>query len=311
MEREANYVAVGAFVLLLLAMAVGFVLWYSETGDRRNYQRYEIYFEGSVFGLSEGGSVRYLGVAVGRVVRIGVDPRDSGRVRVIADIYEDTPITDNTVARLALQGVTGLLFVDLKPADPGKPPGEIPPETQYPVIPSERSDFDVFVSSLPDAVAKASEVLNRMSAMLSDQNIQSVTAALDNTRVATEGLPEAVAEARQLIARLDAAAADVRGVAGDLREVTSASGPEINAAIRELRAAAGSMATASEGIERLIAANEEHVTRFAGEGLVEIEQLVRDMRESSQAIERLGRRLEEDPSRLLYQPSYRGVEIPK
>jgi len=311
MEREANYVAVGAFVLLLLAMAVGFVLWYSETGDRRNYQRYEIYFEGSVFGLSEGGSVRYLGVAVGRVVRIGVDPRDSGRVRVIADIYEDTPITDNTVARLALQGVTGLLFVDLKPADPGKPPGEIPPETQYPVIPSERSDFDVVVSSLPDAVAKASEVLNRMSAMLSDQNIQSVTAALDNTRVATEGLPEAVAEARQLIARLDAAAADVRGVAGDLREVTSASGPEINAAIRELRAAAGSMATASEGIERLIAANEEHVTRFAGEGLVEIEQLVRDMRESSQAIERLGRRLEEDPSRLIYQPSYRGVEIPK
>jgi len=38
---------------------------YSETGDRRSYQRYEIYFDGSVFGLSEGGSVRYLGVAVG------------------------------------------------------------------------------------------------------------------------------------------------------------------------------------------------------------------------------------------------------
>jgi len=311
MEREANYVAVGAFVLLLLAMAVGFVLWYSDTGDRRSYQRYEIYFEGSVFGLSEGGSVRYLGVAVGRVVRIGVDPSDSGRVRVIADIYEDTPIAEDTVARLALQGVTGLLFVDLKPADPGKTPAEIPPDTQYPVIPSERSDFDVFVSSLPDAVAKASEVLNRMSAMLSDQNIQSVTAALENARETTEGLPEAVAEARQLIARLDAAAADVRGVAGDLRQVTSASGPEISAAVKELRAAAGSMASASEGLDRLVTANQESITRFAGEGLAEIEQLVRDMRESSQAIERLGRRLEEDPSRLLYQPSSRGVEIPK
>ena len=311
MEREANYVAVGAFVLLLLAMAVGFVLWYSDTGDRRSYQRYEIYFDGSVFGLSEGGSVRYLGVAVGRVVRIGVDPRDSGRVRVLADIYEDTPITDTTVARLALQGVTGLLFVDLKPADPGKPPGEIPPDTQFPVIPSERSDFDVFVSSLPDAVAKASEVLNRMSAMLSDQNIQSVTAALQNARETTEGLPEVVTEARQLIARLDAAAADVRGVAGDLRQVTSASGPEINAAVKELRSAAGSMAAASEGLDRLVAANEENITRFAGEGLAEVQQLVRDMRESSLAIERLGRRLEEDPSRLLYQPSSRGVEIPK
>ncbi len=311
MEREANYVAVGAFVLLLLAMAVGFVLWYSETGDRRSYQRYEVYFDGSVFGLSEGGSVRYLGVSVGRVVRIGVDPRNAGRVRVIADIYEDTPIDENTVARLALQGVTGLLFVDLKPADPGKPPGEIPPDTQFPVIPSERSDFDVFVSSLPDAVAKASEVLNRMSAVLSDQNIQSVTETLDNAKVATEGLPQAVAEARQLLARLDAAAADVRGVAADMRQVTSASGPEINAAIKELRAAAGSMAAASEGLDRLVATNQDSITRFAGEGLAEIEQLVRDMRESSQAIEKLGRRLEEDPSRLIYQPSTRGVEIPK
>jgi phospholipid/cholesterol/gamma-HCH transport system substrate-binding protein len=311
MEREANYVAVGAFVLLLLAMAVGFVLWYSDTGDRRSYQRYEIYFDGSVFGLSEGGSVRYLGVAVGRVVRIGVDPRNSGRVRVVADIYEDTPITDSTVARLALQGVTGLLFVDLKPADPGKPPEEIPPDTQFPVIPSERSDFDVFVSSLPDAVAKASEVLNRMTAVLSDQNIQTVTETLDNAKAATDGLPGAVAEARQLLARLDAAATDVRGVANDLRQVTSASAPEINAAIKELRAAAGSMAAASEGLDQLVAANQGSINRFAGEGLAEIEQLVRDMRETSQTIEKLGRRLEEDPSRLLYQPSTRGVEIPK
>ena len=31
MEREANYVAVGAFVLLITAMAVLFVYWYSDT----------------------------------------------------------------------------------------------------------------------------------------------------------------------------------------------------------------------------------------------------------------------------------------
>ena len=36
MDRDANYVAVGAFVLLLLGMTAGFVLWYSETGDRRS-----------------------------------------------------------------------------------------------------------------------------------------------------------------------------------------------------------------------------------------------------------------------------------
>jgi energy-coupling factor transporter ATP-binding protein EcfA2 len=45
--------------------------------DGEKDRRYEIYFEGGVSGLSEGGSVRYLGVAVGRVVRIGIDPRTS------------------------------------------------------------------------------------------------------------------------------------------------------------------------------------------------------------------------------------------
>ena len=30
MEREANYTAVGAFVMLVLAMAVAFIYWYSD-----------------------------------------------------------------------------------------------------------------------------------------------------------------------------------------------------------------------------------------------------------------------------------------
>ena len=50
MDRDTNYVAVGAFVLLVIAMAVGFVLWYTEREDKRDYHRYEIYFAGSVSG---------------------------------------------------------------------------------------------------------------------------------------------------------------------------------------------------------------------------------------------------------------------
>ena len=75
MERDANYTAVGAFVILLAAMAGLFVYWYSDSREHRDYVRYEIYFQGSVSGLAVGSQVRYLGVDVGRVVRIRVDPR--------------------------------------------------------------------------------------------------------------------------------------------------------------------------------------------------------------------------------------------
>lgn len=310
MDRDANYVAVGAFVLLLLALGTGFVLWYSETGDRRSYERYEIYFDGSVFGLSEGGSVRYLGVAVGRVARIGLDPRDPSRVRVVADIYEDTPIEPDTVARLALQGVTGLLFVDLKPADPAKPVARIVPTLVYPVIPSERSDFDVFVSSLPDVVARAGEVLNRMNAVLSDVNIAAVSSTLGELQAASRELPATVADTRRLLAQLETTAGEMRGIAADLRGVTTQAGPELQTTVARMRSTAENLASASERLDRFIAANEDSVGRFADQGLGEIEQLVSDMREAVRSFDRMSRSLEQDPSRLIYQPSSRGVEIP-
>ncbi len=310
MDRDANYVAVGAFVLLLLAMAAGFVLWYSETGDRSSYQRYEIYFDGSVFGLSQGGSVRYLGVAIGRVTRIELDPRDASRVRIVADISEDTPIEGDTVARLALQGVTGLLFIDLKPADPGKPREQPVPSIQYPVIPSERSDFDVFVSSLPDAVAKASETLIRLNAMLSDNNIKALTDALNSLEAAAAQLPGTMEQTQRLVVELQSAAVEMRGAATDVRALGADAGPELRTAIRRLGEAAESAATMTARLDKLVADNEDSVSRFADEGLTEIQVLVRDLREASQAIEQLGRQLEADPSQLLYQPATRGVEIP-
>jgi len=66
MDRDANYVAVGAFVLLVVAMAVSFVLWYTNQQDKRIYLRYEIYFPGTVSGLTP--AARALpGVDVGKV----------------------------------------------------------------------------------------------------------------------------------------------------------------------------------------------------------------------------------------------------
>lgn len=310
MDRDPNYVAVGAFVVLLAAMAAGFVLWYSESGDRRSYVRHEIYFDGSVFGLSEGSSVRYLGVAVGRVLRIGLDPRDPSRVQVIADVSEDTPIHGDTVARLALQGVTGLLFVDLKPADPERPRLDSVPSLQYPVIPSERSEFDVFVSSLPDVVARAGETLNRLNSILSDENLAAIDAVVDDVGKAARDLPATMAEARRLMTNVNAAVEEIRGAAAATRELAAATTPDVRFAMARLRAAADSIAAASERMNQLLAANQDNVDRFGTQGLAEIEALVRDLREAAQTIDSLGRSLEQDPSRLIYQPATRGVEIP-
>jgi phospholipid/cholesterol/gamma-HCH transport system substrate-binding protein len=311
MDREANYVAVGAFVLLVLVMGTAFVFWYADRAEGQAERRYEMYFEGSVSGLTEGASVRYLGVAVGRVARIMIDPRDSGRVRIVADISAETPIREDTVARLTLQGVTGLLFIDLRPRDPGTSPRPKVAGMQFPVIPSERSEFGALVSSLPDVVAKAGEALDRINTLLSDRNIASTAAAVRYTEQATSELPTAVGEARAMFLELRAAAGEMRETATALHKWTNSSGEQITTAATSLRGVAENLQKTSARLDRIVATNEGHVDRFAQEGLTEFEQLVRETRHAVRSIDALTESLQRDPSRLIYRPPPAGVEIPQ
>jgi phospholipid/cholesterol/gamma-HCH transport system substrate-binding protein len=310
MDREANYVAIGAFVLLVAVMAAGFVLWYSDAGDGQAVRRYEIYFDGSVSGLSEGSTVRYLGVAVGRVMRIGIDPRDPGRVRVVADIQESTPIEAETVARLSLQGVTGLLTINLQPRTPGSVPAAPVESLKFPVIPSEQSQFDVLVSSLPDVVAKAGEALDRMNTILSDQNVAAVEAALANAERASADLPAAVADARVMFRDMKDAANEMQTTMEGLGALSGTGGEDVKAAASRLREVADTLASTATRLDRLVAENEENVGRFAEEGLAEFEQLMRETRDAVRSFDALTSSLERDPSRLIYRPAPGGVEIP-
>jgi len=310
MDREANYVAVGAFVLLVLVLGAGFVLWYTNSADGEKDRRYEIYFEGGVSGLSEGGAVRYLGVGVGRVVRIGIDPRDERRVRVVADIRENTPIKKDTVARLALQGITGLLYVNLVPRDPGSKP--LPPivSIKYPVIPSAQSQFDVLIASLPDVIAKSSEMLNRINALLSDQNIATVSATLGHAERASAALPATVADARVMFHDLKEAANEMQEAMASLGELGGTGGEDIKVAAAHFREISESLARSAARLDRMVGDNAENVDQFAGEGLAEFEQLMRETREAMKSFDALTKSIEKDPSRVIYRPAPAGVEIP-
>ncbi len=307
MDREANYVAVGAFVLLMLAMAAGFVLWYSDSSDAREMKRYEIYFSGSVSGLSEGSSVRYLGVVVGRVTRIAIDPRDPRRVRVVVDIGEDAPITPDTFATLTLQGVTGLLFVDLRPRERGAVPPPPVESLKYPVIQSAQSQFDVLVSALPEVMAKAGEALERVNGLLSDKNIASVSRALANAETASEQLPAAVADARVMFNDLKEAATEMETT---MQALGSIGGEDVKAASARLREVADTIAVTASRLDKLVAENQDNVDRFADQGLADFEQLVRETRSAVRSFDDLTRSLERDPSRVIYRPAPAGVEIP-
>jgi phospholipid/cholesterol/gamma-HCH transport system substrate-binding protein len=242
-------------------------------------------------------------------VHILLDKRASNRVEVIADIDASAPINDNTLASLSLQGVTGLLYIDLAP-DRGDRPVMAPVESQqYPVIRSVQSDFDIFVSNLPELVTQASEVANRLNGLLNDKNITAIGATIENIRRASDTLPKTLKDAGLLVEEMRAAVQEINSAAAGLRDVTVGAGPDIKVAIANVRKVAEHLASTSASLDRFMADNKDNITRFTDQGLLELEQLIRDSRQAVLEFRELSRTLKQNPSQIIYEPASRGVEI--
>jgi len=245
------------------------------------------------------------------VQKLSIDPRDPARVQVIVDIDSSTPISGKTLAELQLQGVTGLLFIDLQQIRPNFPAPPRVPGIDYPVIPSVRSRFDVFLNRLPDVLASAGEVIDKAARALSDRNIEAITHALANIDKASEGLPKTLRDVNGLVVDLRGAAADLAGSAKGARQIVDQSGPEVVASLKRVHVIADNLANATDQIQKLIGDNRQDLRSFTRDGLPELERLLREGRAAAQELRELSASLRENPSQLLYQPRQVGLEIPK
>lgn len=309
MERDAKYAAVAAFALLVLAAAFAFVWWYSGRGDRRVYELYEVYFDGSVSGLAQGSPVRYLGVDVGRVENLRVDTKNPGRVKILAEIDSTAPISGATRARLGLLGLTGLLYIDLQLEPDADSTQPLAMGDRYPVILSRKGDIEAFLERLPDLVGDVGAVVERIERVLSDENIAAVHGALAGLEETSRGLPAVASEAQALLAELRAASRDTGALLEQANGLLDSSGPQLAASLDSLRTATERVASLAASVERVVAANESSLAGFAGGGLVEFQQLLVDLRQASAEVQGLASSLRENPSSLLREREETGVEI--
>jgi len=310
MEREANYAAVGAFVLLVIAMAGLFVYWYTDAREHRDFTRYEVYFDGSVSGLTQGAPVRYLGVNVGRVVSMYIDQRNASRVQVIVDIDSATPISDQSVAELSQQGVTGVLFIDLLRFPGNKRLLEAVPSERYPVIRSSKSNIDLLLSSLPEMVGRATEVLGRVEMLLNQDNLNSISRAFANLDATTRALPDTIHDLRGLIADLHQTSDEFRATAASVRGVTDAAGPQLRDAVSHIADVTQQLGDATANLDQMIRENRGDVRAFTRDSLPQVERLLGDSRAAVTEVRDLAHSLRENPSQLLFEKPDQGVAIP-
>jgi phospholipid/cholesterol/gamma-HCH transport system substrate-binding protein len=306
MEREANYAAVGAFVILVTVMAGLFVYWYSEGRDRRSYVNYEIYFPGSVTGLSEGGSVRYLGVEVGKVRRIRLDNRSADRVQVVVEIDQSTPLSEQTTAELSMLSIaTGLLYIDLRQNTDDRAVLPPVPGERYAVIATARSKFDTFLASLPELTASAAVLLERAQQVFSPENSAALADMVTSLHAASRRLPATMEH------DLQSTSQEARKLATSLQGTSAEVAPQIRKLTERLTATAENLEQASAGINSFVAENRDSVAEFTQDGLPQLQRTLEEARSAAEAFRELSRSLKDDPSQLIYQPARGGVEVPR
>ena len=182
MESKINYTLVGLFVVLLLAGMITFAYWLGKYGGKQEYTYYHVYMSESVAGLSTDSSVKYRGVEIGTVEHIGLNPKNSEEVELLLKIKHKTPIKVDTTATLKSFGLTGLTYVELEGGNRDAPLLAAT-DDGITAIPARPSTFARINESMSQLAEKSALALDKFDRLLSEENLQNVTAILSETRM--------------------------------------------------------------------------------------------------------------------------------
>ncbi len=311
METKANYVAVGAFVLVLLVAGVIALLWVARVQFNSELTRYDIYFTGSVTGLAKGSLVSYNGIQAGRVVELRIDPQNLQQVRVTVELDQTTPIKSDAVAQLESQGLTGVSYVEISGGSLDAPPLTVQPGQRYPVIASKQSGLQRVFASAPEVLARLVELMDRVQSFLDEKNRLALAKTLDNVEQLTD---VAVGHAKDIDSILSDAAATMRDLHGtlvearqavaDLRQLVGERG-EVTQTLKSVDDLTHRLDQLTGHLDALVQENRPPLHDFVQRGLNQASELLVDARGLVATLTRLAGEIERDPTRFIFNSNRR------
>lgn len=314
METRANFILVGAFVLTLFLGSIGFVLWLTRFEAEASYEKYRIYFTGSVSGLQVGSRVAYRGVTVGEVTEIRIDSQNVDRIVVGIRIVEETPIKADTKASLELQGITGGVLVMLTGGTNESPPLDSVSPTRPSVIESQPSQIERLLSGAPALVDSIDVLVRQASDLLSAENRAAFAATLENVRQFSAALAgrsdsmgglvdNAAATMKNLNAMSQSLTSLTRKLETDIPRTLNAldqTDSEARKLIVDLQQTATSATRAVTEFGGIAADNRAAIRDFSNTGLYEASYLLAELRTLVTSLNRVTTEVGRDPARFIF-----------
>lgn len=300
MENRAYALAAGLFLLVMGAALVGAVWWFGEPDEERS--RYLLVSTDNITGLNLEAKVRFRGIDAGKVEEIAIDPARPGDILVTISIRSDLPVTQGTRAALGYQGVTGLAYVLLE--DSGEDPRPLEAAQGLPRIALQPGLLDQASDAALNTLTRISELADRLSEVLSEDNVKRVENSLIKIESAAGKMEQTFDQAPRTLAAMDRALATVEG----------ALSPEILGRVPQVlynievasRNAAPALQDFRDLMERLdsSARTFDQFTNSAGQGVMtstlpRLNALLLELTETSRQISSLFREVEASPQLLL------------
>lgn len=298
MEPRVHYVIVGLFVLVLGIATVGLSLWLAFGDVAYESRTYRIYMTESVSGLFIDAPVKYRGVQVGRVRDLALLPNDPQRVQVTVDIDANVRITEDTVATLVVQGVTGIASIELSGGGPESPELQAKEGEPYPVIQPGQSLFTRVDSAVSELIGNLNMVAHDLHALLTPKTREDFARILHDVALVTT----TVAERREALGQsIDALAEFSRNGAAASAQLPQLM-TRLDTAVGSLQSMADDIGAASQEVRSQMRAGGDSLQTLGGRTLPELESLLGEIRRLTASFQRLSERLEDDPRTLLYGP---------
>lgn len=298
METRAHHVLIGLFTVIVVTAALLFGLWLAKSSVDTEFKDYEVVFNEAVSGLSQGSSVQYSGIKVGDVISLRLDPKDPRRVLARIRLAGDTPVKEDTQAKLALTGVTGTSIIQLSGGTPQSPTlkGK---DGNLPTIVASPSPIARLLNDSEDLMAGVSTLMHNANLMFSAENIERISNTLEHLEQTTGAIADQRGDIRQTMQQL----ASVGKQANTMLEQTTALMRNANGLLNEhgkealgsAEQAMKSLQESSATLNKLITANQDSLNSGM-QGLNGLGPAVREMRETLSSLRTITTRLEANPS---------------
>jgi phospholipid/cholesterol/gamma-HCH transport system substrate-binding protein len=310
MEKNANYALVGFAAMFLFVGLIVFVIWLARFSVTREYDLYDIIFEGPVRGISEGGEVHFNGIKVGDVTRISLDPQNAARVIARVKVTDDVPIKTDSYATLEAQGITGVNYVQITAGTPGRPLlKDVTPRGDVPVLRSQKGALADLLEGGGTVLQRTVEALDRVNRLLSDSNIRAISGTMEDVN-AISGEVRArkalIADAQRSLQSIDLAAQRIGVLAESSNTLVNT---DAKRALSDLADAATEIKAAANDTRGMISDLKGPTSDFATNGLPQLTEAIGSLQTATDSLNRVVTEAEQSPRAFIGKTPAKEVKV--